>query len=201
MLLLLSGDPGSSFPNLKKMSYQLPPNLLRLFQPRPQLPFVPANKKDKDPRKLPPTKKSKEAPSKLTGVGLLLEQLKQDAADKGEATLDVEALEGKDEEGKEFTLAEQTKRELRREEKKKAYEENKARQVEEFDPSKDPEAQGDPFTTLFLSRLDYAVTEKDLQREFEMYGPITRIRVVTDKMGKSRGYAFVVYEKERDMRG
>jgi hypothetical protein len=68
------------------------------------------------------------------------------------------------------------------------------------DPSKDPEAQGDPFTTLFLSRLDYSVTEKDLQREFEMYGPIARIRVVTDKNGKSKGYAFIVYEKERDMR-
>lgn len=184
------------------MSYQLPPNLLRLFQPRPQLPFVPANKKDRDPRKLPTIKKSNEPPSKLIGVGLLLEQLKQDAADKGEVTVDVEILEGgKDELGKEFTLAEQTKRELKREEKKKIYEENKSRQLESFDPSKDPEAQGDPFTTLFLSRLDYAVTEKDLQKEFEMYGPISRIRVVTDKKGKSRGYAFVVYEKERDMRG
>jgi U1 small nuclear ribonucleoprotein len=69
------------------------------------------------------------------------------------------------------------------------------------DPSKDPEAQGDPFTTLFLSRLDYSVTEKDLQREFEMYGPIARIRIVADRNGKSRGYAFIVYEKERDMRG
>lgn len=69
------------------------------------------------------------------------------------------------------------------------------------DPSKDPEAQGDPFTTLFLSRLDFSVTEKDLQKEFEMYGPIARIRVVSDRNGKSRGYAFIVYEKERDMRG
>lgn len=69
------------------------------------------------------------------------------------------------------------------------------------DPSKDPEAQGDPFTTLFLSRLDYSVTEKDLQEKFERYGPIARIRIVADRNGKSRGYAFIVYEKERDMRG
>lgn len=34
-----------------------------------------------------------------------------------------------------------------------------------------------------------------------MYGPIKRIRVVRDKNGKSRGYAFVVYDRERDMRG
>jgi U1 small nuclear ribonucleoprotein len=33
-----------------------------------------------------------------------------------------------------------------------------------------------------------------------MYGPIARIRVVLDKTGKSKGYAFIVYEKERDMR-
>jgi hypothetical protein len=113
------------------MSYQLPPNLLRLFQPRPQLPFAVVSKKDRDPRRPPPSRKSSEPPSRLEGVGHILEQLKQDAIDKGEATMDVEALEGKDEEGKEFTLAEQTKRELRREEKKKAYETNKARQLAE----------------------------------------------------------------------
>ncbi|UZJ51461.1 hypothetical protein CBS101457_000781 [Exobasidium rhododendri] len=200
------------------MSYQLPPNLLRLFLPRPELVTLPALKRDKDPRK-PPTSKapsaaaaaaaslpnengtgSRVSTSRLEGVGPIMERLKQEAADKGEATMEVEDLEGKDESGKEFTLTEQTKRELRREEKKKAHEENKARQLAEFDPSKDPEAQGDPFTTLFLSRLDLTVTEKDLQREFEMYGPIARIRVVTDKNGKSKGYAFIVYEKERDMR-
>lgn len=33
-----------------------------------------------------------------------------------------------------------------------------------------------------------------------MYGPISRIRIVRDRDGKSRGYAFVVYQHERDMR-
>jgi U1 small nuclear ribonucleoprotein len=130
---------------LSVMSHHLPPNLLRLFQPRPALPFAPALKKDKDPRKVPNTKivlktivdEDKDvivvptSTSKLQGVGPILEKLKQDAADKGEATMDVEVLEGMDEQGKEYTLAEQTKRELRREEKKKAYEENKARQLAE----------------------------------------------------------------------
>jgi len=46
----------------------------------------------------------------------------------------------------------------------------------------------------------YSTTEKDLHREFDQYGPIERVRLVKDKEGKSRGYAFVVYEKERDMR-
>lgn len=45
--------------------------------------------------------------------------------------------------------------------------------------------QGDPFRTLFVSRLSYDVTDKKLRREFEEYGPIKRARIVTDKNGAS----------------
>lgn len=45
------------------------------------------------------------------------------------------------------------------------------------------------------------VTEEDLRREFEIYGTIERIRLVTDKKGHSKSYAFIVYERERDMKG
>ena len=34
-----------------------------------------------------------------------------------------------------------------------------------------------------------------------MYGKIERIRIVRDKKGKSKSYAFIVYERERDMKG
>lgn len=34
-----------------------------------------------------------------------------------------------------------------------------------------------------------------------MYGAIERVRIVRNKKDKSRGYAFVVYERERDMKG
>lgn len=44
-------------------------------------------------------------------------------------------------------------------------------------------------------------TESDLRREFEIYGTIERVRIVKDKKGRGRGYAFVVYERERDMKG
>lgn len=43
--------------------------------------------------------------------------------------------------------------------------------------------------------------ETDLRREFEGYGTIERVRIVRDKKGRSRGYAFIVYERERDMKG
>lgn len=38
--------------------------------------------------------------------------------------------------------------------------------------------QGDPYKTLFVSRLSYEVTERKLRHEFEEYGPIKRIRLV-----------------------
>ena len=73
------------------------------------------------------------------------------------------------------------------------------------DPQQDREAVGDPYRTLFISRLSFAATEEDLRREFNMYGPIERIRLVREitgkKKGKSRGYAFVLYEREKDMKG
>ena len=52
-----------------------------------------------------------------------------------------------------------------------------------------------------MGRLPYASTDADLRREFEMYGPLERIRVVRNKDGKSRGYAFLIYEREKDMKG
>lgn len=44
-------------------------------------------------------------------------------------------------------------------------------------------------------------TEADIRRDFEGYGTIERVRVVRDAKGRSRGYAFIVYERERDMKG
>jgi hypothetical protein len=44
-------------------------------------------------------------------------------------------------------------------------------------------------------------TESDLRREFESFGSIERVRIVREKKGRSRGYAFIVFERERDMKG
>jgi U1 small nuclear ribonucleoprotein 70kDa len=95
-------------------------------------------------------------------------------------------------------------------------------------PSEDPNIRGDAFKTLIVARLSYDATEQDLEREFGRFGPIERvclqlllcstianysqmqIRIVVDthqnekpnkKKKKHRGYAFVVYEREKDMRG
>lgn len=75
-----------------------------------------------------------------------------------------------------------------------------------YKPEEDPKIKGDAFKTLFIGRLAYDVKEGDLEREFGRYGPIERIRIVRDEFsGKpkraSRGYAFVVFEREKDMKG
>jgi len=42
-------------------------------------------------------------------------------------------------------------------------------------PSGDPQARGDPYCTLFVSRLSFDTTENDLEREFTRFGPIERV--------------------------
>ena len=40
-----------------------------------------------------------------------------------------------------------------------------------------------------------------MKKEFEQFGPIKRVRLVFDtETGKPRGYAFIEYEQERDMK-
>lgn len=52
-------------------------------------------------------------------------------------------------------------------------------------------AKGDPYKTLFVSRLSYEVTERKLRHEFEEFGPIKRIRLVHDQ-DKGEGFLWEV---------
>ena len=56
------------------------------------------------------------------------------------------------------------------------------------------------YNTLFVGRLAYEVSERKLLREMETFGPVKDIKIVKDKEGKSRGYAFVEFEHEEDMK-
>jgi U1 small nuclear ribonucleoprotein len=70
-----------------------------------------------------------------------------------------------------------------------------------WDPLKNETATEDAFKTIFVGRLPYEVTESKVRREFERYGPIKTIKLVTDTItGKNRGYAFIEYEREKDMK-
>ena len=75
-------------------------------------------------------------------------------------------------------------------------------------PHEDPKIRGDAFKTLFVSRLNYNTTADDLEREFGRYGPIEHIRIVENVNAapdaplkkRKRGYAFIVFEREKDMK-
>jgi U1 small nuclear ribonucleoprotein len=61
------------------------------------------------------------------------------------------------------------------------------------------------YNTLFVGRLAYEVSERKLLREFEAFGPVKDLKLITVKNGhedtkKSRGYAFIEYENEEDMK-
>lgn len=204
-------------------THLLPPNLLKLFAPRPPLPYT--RPVDKDIDRV--TKKN------VSGVGSLLALLKEGAM-AGLANGTADGME----EGEEptFTLAEEMKRQMRREDRKK-------KRAEEFQKAKDSCAYIFSLSMVLSPKLQFQInhrktrkqsetlikpfsfldwcvsvqtcvilladqypqhkgaTENDLRREFEMYGTIERVRIVKDKKGRGRGYAFVVYERERDMKG
>ena len=99
-------------------THLLPPNLLKLFAPRPPLPYLRPLDRDID----------RVRAKNVSGVAAMLAELKEE---KTQGMIDSGAGEGM-EEGEEptFTHAEETKRAIRREERKQ-------KKVEEFKQAKE----------------------------------------------------------------
>ncbi|CAE6431844.1 unnamed protein product [Rhizoctonia solani] len=145
------------------MTHLLPPNLLKLFAPRPPLPFVRSVGKDPD----------KVRSKNVSGVAALLAQVREDneRGIVGAGAAQTEREEGEEEK---FTYAEEIKRKLYREERQRRKQEEFKKAKETYKPADDPEAIGDPYKTLFISRLAKNATEDDLRKEFGAYGRIER---------------------------
>lgn len=97
-------------------THLLPPNLLKLFQPRAPLPYIRSVGRDPDRVKA----------KNISGVGALLQKLKDERTEGLINAGQDEAKEGNVlEEGEEpaFTLAEETKRQMKREERRRKKEE------------------------------------------------------------------------------
>ncbi|KKF97094.1 hypothetical protein CFO_g543 [Ceratocystis platani] len=162
------------------MTDKLPPNLLMLFAPRPPVRYLkPVDHAAGDRKTMP-----------IDGLAQFLPALQQ-YKDTDEYTPTESWLERKDRLKIEREAAVETL-------KSAAY-----------NPAEDPNIRGDAFKTLIAARLSYDTTEQDLEHEFGRHGPIERIRLIKDthseeKPGKKkkphRGYAFIVFERERDMR-
>jgi U1 small nuclear ribonucleoprotein len=166
------------------MTDRLPPNLLALFAPRPPLRWV------EPPDHAPQNRKTPH----IDGLAQFLPQLRE-YKETDEYKPTESWLEARDRKARE---------------KKEAAETLINEAPRFFKPSDDPNVRGDAFKTLVVARLSYDADERDLEREFGRFGPIERIRIVTDthahekpnkKKKSHRGYAFVVFEREKDMRG
>ncbi|CAF9908375.1 hypothetical protein IMSHALPRED_006655 [Imshaugia aleurites] len=168
------------------MTHKLPPNLLALFAARPALRYLPPNDHAPEERKT----------NNIGGVAQYLSAI---------------------DDYKEQVPYEPTESWLQRKDRLKLEKKEKQEQLikegSSQKPGDDPNVRGDAFKTLFVARLSYDTTEKDLEREFGRFGPIERIRIVADTSGAEengtkpkkkkkshRGYAFVVYEREKDMK-
>lgn len=69
-----------------------------------------------------------------------------------------------------------------------------------WNPKEKHKDAGDAYKTLFVGRMAFETDEKSIRREFENYGPVKSVMMIKDQKGKPRGYCFVEYERERDMR-
>ncbi|KAF2276329.1 RNA-binding domain-containing protein [Westerdykella ornata] len=164
------------------MTDKLPPALLALFAPRPPLRWM-------EPMDHPPETRQT---SNIGGIGQYMQALREYKDNDGYVPSD-------------SWLQIRDRKKLEKEEKQKWL---LTEGVKQWNPKEDPNAKGDAFKTLFVSRLAYNITEDDLEREFGRYGPIERIRIVEDKTAppdappkkRKRGYAFIVFEREKDMK-
>ena len=106
-LALLPSPTASKMPG----THLLPPNLLKLFAPRPPLPYIRPVGRDID----------RVAKNTVSGVGSLLEQLRE--AETAGMLSSGQAPDMEDGEEPSFTHAEETRRQIRREERKRRREE------------------------------------------------------------------------------
>mmetsp|Transcript_2281 Transcript_2281/g.4219 ORF Transcript_2281/g.4219 Transcript_2281/m.4219 type:complete len:343 (+) Transcript_2281:153-1181(+) len=152
----------------------MPPHIRATFMPNPPI------------KQLAPIKNKRKHP--ITGVFSYLDKFEKGAPPKRIVQPTPKALK-----------AEKLK------EKRKRLEEEREPIIEEyrkFQRECGGEFQGmNCYNTLFVGRLAYEVTERKLLREMEAFGPVKDIKLVKDKQGgKSRGYGFVEYENEEDMK-
>ncbi|KAF7151737.1 hypothetical protein RHSIM_Rhsim02G0075900 [Rhododendron simsii] len=70
-----------------------------------------------------------------------------------------------------------------------------------YDPFGDPKVKGNPYCTIFVGHLSHLTTEESLRKAMSKYGKVKNLRLVRHIVtGASRGYAFVEFETEREMR-
>jgi len=154
----------------RKMSSWMPEDLYTLFAPRRPLPFIPEAK----PRKYPPIQP-------LASYIEMFEDPKTTPPPPQTETM------------------EEKKKRIKKEKEEKAAS-FLSEKSKEWNPQENSKATEDAYKTLFVGRIGFDTTEKELLGEFEHYGPVKSVKMINDEDGKPRGYAFVEFEHERDLK-
>lgn len=55
-----------------------------------------------------------------------------------------------------------------------------------WDPHNNESGTADPYKSLFVSRINYDTSESKLRREFEIYGPIKKVRYKSNSMASGK---------------
>jgi len=99
----------------------------------------------------------------------------------------VESLNDQDFKGKKLYVGRAQKKSERLEELKKQHE---AARIEKLSKS-----QG---VNLFIKNLDDSIDDEKLREEFQSFGTITSVKVMTDEAGKSKGFGFVSFSSPEE---
>ena len=52
---------------------------------------------------------------------------------------------------------------------------------------------------IYVGNLNFKTTEEDLSAQFEQFGPVTSVKIISDRYsGQSRGFGFVEMENKPD---
>jgi len=163
------------------MTRFLPPHLMAMFAPREAPKYLPPLD-----LKSAPKRKRKRKQNPLTGVADYLSEF-EDPSQVDQSTLV-------------YIEKKQEKRDRLRALKENDVKEELKQEVAKWKPKENPDVTGDAFKTIIIARLAHETTEDDLRDHFGDFGKIVSCKIVRDKEGKSRGYAFVEYDDEKSMR-
>lgn len=94
----------------------------------------------------------------------------------------VEAMNGKEFNGRQIYVGRAQKKAERQAELKKKFEEAKAQRMNKY-----------AGVNLYVKNLDDTIDDEKLKREFQAFGSITSAKVMTDSNGRSKGFGFVCF--------
>ena len=72
--------------------------------------------------------------------------------------------------------------------------------IKNWNPKLNPKATSNPYKTLFVYKLGKNIDENLLKSEFEEFGTIKQVKIIRNRKGENKGYAFIEFERTKDFR-